>query len=141
MDIASSVYHDFVRLPIANATPPGSWPFGCDKLFPCQEVPHQTCGCNNSFGQGSLAVVYNLNLGTAFYIFWLINAKAKMAIFPFKSSICIMNMLRIFQTPPPPPPIKCVFLTMCNLPKLRISKIGHPCHTIYTENTIGMKIN
>jgi hypothetical protein len=24
-------------------------------------VPHQTCGCQNSFGPGTLAVVYNLN--------------------------------------------------------------------------------
>jgi hypothetical protein len=38
-----------------------AWPFSCDQLIPCQDVPYQTCGCKNLQGTEDLAIVYNLN--------------------------------------------------------------------------------
>ena len=55
---------DFNRLtsPVANS---GSWPYNCDQLIPCNDVPHQTCGCKNFLEEANsdnFAVVYNMNV-------------------------------------------------------------------------------
>jgi hypothetical protein len=42
----------------------GVWPFACDKLIPCLDVPHQTCGCKNPMDSEDFAIVYNMKMGT-----------------------------------------------------------------------------
>ena len=37
---------DFQRLPPPSKPLHGSWPFDCQKLIPCKDVPYQTCGCD-----------------------------------------------------------------------------------------------
>ena len=51
---------DFERLPFSRMLPIGAWPFSCQKLIPCQETPHQTCGCLNTADSEQFAIVYNL---------------------------------------------------------------------------------
>jgi len=41
--------------------PSGSWPFACDQLIPCLDVPGQSCACKNNFDSENFAIVYNLN--------------------------------------------------------------------------------
>ena len=36
----------FARIPPSNKPFHGAWPFDCQKLIPCNDVPHQTCGCD-----------------------------------------------------------------------------------------------
>ena len=60
---ATSTYQDFKRRTLDSANQaPGSWPYSCQKLIPCPDIPHQTCGCQSPFGTGSLAIVYNLDV-------------------------------------------------------------------------------
>ena len=56
---SSQTGEDFTRLTDTPAAYPGIWPFGCDQLIPCSDVPHQTCGCKN--GLDAFAIVYNMD--------------------------------------------------------------------------------
>jgi hypothetical protein len=40
--------------------PSGTWPFQCQALMDCLNVPHQSCGCKNSLDPENFAIVYNL---------------------------------------------------------------------------------
>ena len=59
---SSPTYQDFGRRTLDDANlESGVWPFGCQRLVPCPDVPHQTCGCLNPSEPGTLALVYNLD--------------------------------------------------------------------------------
>jgi hypothetical protein len=51
---------EFKRITQDQMLPSGSWPFSCKKLMPCNNIPHQACGCQNLLDSENLAVVYNL---------------------------------------------------------------------------------
>lgn len=60
MDAAES---SFAKIALADKPPNGAWPFNCEKLIPCQDLPYQTCGCDHFENDGSkekLGIVYNL---------------------------------------------------------------------------------
>ena len=50
----------FSRYQLQDVPPAGFWPFGCEKLIPCQGAEHQSCGCLNAGATEKLAIVYNL---------------------------------------------------------------------------------
>ncbi len=56
---SSQTGQDFKQLTDSPAAYAGIWPFGCDQLIPCGDVPHQTCGCQN--GLDIFAIVYNID--------------------------------------------------------------------------------
>ena len=67
-DVGSdSTEYMFEAFPIDSKPPPGSWPFVCNKVIPCADLPLQTCGCakdlyeENSVEKG---IVYNLGEGS-----------------------------------------------------------------------------
>lgn len=42
----------------------GTWPFDCDKVIPCNELPMQTCGCDhfkNDANLEKMGIVYNID--------------------------------------------------------------------------------
>ena len=42
----------------------GTWPFYCDKVIPCNELPMQTCGCDhfkNDANLEKMGIVYNID--------------------------------------------------------------------------------
>ena len=90
---------DFTRLttPVANA---GAWPYNCDQLIPCKDMPHQTCGCKNLLevaNSDNFAIVYNMNVtGLAFLLHETkVSLKPNFkTIHPFSSfrfSFCSLN--------------------------------------------------
>ena len=54
----------FVRNPIDSKVPIGAWPFDCEKIIPCKELPMQTCGCDHFLNEANLekmGIVYNID--------------------------------------------------------------------------------
>ncbi len=60
LDSETSAAKDFIRRSLSVAPFSGSWPFSCERIIPCPDIPHQTCGCKNLLGTEDLAIVYNL---------------------------------------------------------------------------------
>lgn len=54
----------FAKIGLADKPPIGAWPFNCEKLIPCKDLPYQTCGCdhfdNDDGSKEKLGIVYNL---------------------------------------------------------------------------------
>ena len=53
----------FARITLNNKMATGAWPFECEKLIPCGDLPKQTCGCDHFVNDGSIekmGIVYNL---------------------------------------------------------------------------------
>lgn len=57
---------DFLPRNYPTADTFGVWPYACDKLIPCLDVPHQTCGCKNRMDPEDFAIVYNMRAGKTF---------------------------------------------------------------------------
>ena len=54
----------FLRNPIDSKVPIGAWPFDCEKIIPCKELPMQTCGCDHFLNEANLekmGIVYNID--------------------------------------------------------------------------------
>ena len=39
--------NDFARMTIDSKPTSGIWPFDCQKIIPCVDLPMQTCGCDH----------------------------------------------------------------------------------------------
>ena len=58
---------DFAPIALSSKPPSGIWPYDCEKLIPCQELPYQTCGCDflqNDGSQEKMGIVYHLGAGS-----------------------------------------------------------------------------
>ena len=64
--IGAGPAQDFSLLAYSSRDRNGVWPFSCQKLIPCQDSPHQTCGCENGMDSENLAIVYNMKTGYSF---------------------------------------------------------------------------
>ena len=54
----------FTRMPIHNKPAFGMWPYDCERIIPCQDVPMQTCGCDNyasNVNSEKSGIVYNMD--------------------------------------------------------------------------------
>ncbi len=56
--------YNFERLTFDKMRVRGAHPFYCEKILPCLESPHQTCGCDNPWTQEPQAIVYFLGAGS-----------------------------------------------------------------------------
>lgn len=52
----------FVRGVMENKPNPGAWPFDCEKIIPCTDIPQQTCGCRplSDASTENLGLLYNI---------------------------------------------------------------------------------
>lgn len=54
----------FTRIPIHSKPAFGMWPYDCERIIPCQNVPMQTCGCDNyasNVNSEKSGIVYNMD--------------------------------------------------------------------------------
>ena len=55
---------EFVRNPIDTKAASGAWPFNCEKIIPCGNLPMQTCGCEqfeDATDPEKMGIVYYMN--------------------------------------------------------------------------------
>ena len=60
----TSTENIFTRISIDNKQDSGAWPFDCEKLIPCKNLPMQTCGCDyhtRDETEEKRGIVYNMN--------------------------------------------------------------------------------
>ena len=54
----------FTRMHIHSKPAFGTWPYDCERIIPCQDVPMQTCGCDNyasNVNSEKSGIVYNMD--------------------------------------------------------------------------------
>ena len=54
----------FTRMHIHSKPAFGMWPYDCERIIPCQDVPMQTCGCDNyasNVNSEKSGIVYNMD--------------------------------------------------------------------------------
>ena len=54
----------FTRMQIHSKPAFGMWPYDCERIIPCQDVPMQTCGCDNyasNVNSEKSGIVYNMD--------------------------------------------------------------------------------
>ena len=54
----------FTRMHIHSKPAFGMWPYDCERIIPCQDIPMQTCGCDNyasNVNSEKSGIVYNMD--------------------------------------------------------------------------------